>query len=754
MVQVDKRGRSRLVRAALLSSVLSITFTQGQALAQTLQKPGPAGPGAPGASQDTASAPTAGQPNNEIIVTARKISESAFAVPVVINIVSGADFRRKAINSLDGLTQLVPALIVGEGGSTEQGGEITIRGIGAADTNILGDQAVSFNIDDVQIAYASVRRLSEMDIQQVDVLKGPQVLFYGKDSPAGVISVVTGDPTKTFQSQVSVGYEAEAEEYRTEGYISGPLTDTLSGRIAFFGSTMRGYSESQVPANVLGAPEDDWAPHDTEIAGRLSLKWEPNDRFSARLKLSYDQLNGSSFLSDFQLVNCTLGRPQPISFPSNDDCRADNRQSVAGIPAAFAAVSPDFANGSYLHQYQVLNSLELNARLSDHITATSITGYYDTHYTSAGTSNGNYDPTYIAAYFLVGISQISQEFRLTSDFAGPLNFTAGADYQHSDGITSLLVAYNAEDPTYIEGFTIRQTGDSFSGFGQLRWTITPTLELDGGGRYSYETKALPLTAVGTAAVPLGIPVTPAFSKLSFNDFSPEVTLSWRPTENQTIFGSYRRGFLSGGFNTGSPDVTSPDVKYNPEIVSGGEFGARSRLFDGALRTSLAIYDYEVTGMQVDETVAGTISELSNAGSINMYGVEFEGNYRTPISGLSLNAAVAYNHAYYQQYIASCYGGEAAPACEMRFNPSSGQTALSQNLAGTQVVRAPTWSGDGGFLYETPISDHLVIGLSSDLSFSSSYFTDAGSKPEGRQPAYALLGAAYGSATLSRGGNSP
>ncbi|MGH6644826.1 MAG: TonB-dependent receptor plug domain-containing protein, partial [Bradyrhizobium sp.] len=165
--------------------------------------------------QDGAPAPAAsdtGSVDSDIVVTARKRDETSIAVPVALTAVGGAEIERRAINNLDGIARIVPQLIVGEGGGTVQGGIIAIRGIAGADANPFGDQAVSFNIDGVQVARASVRRMSEMDIQQVEVLKGPQALFFGKNSPGGIISVRTADPTSSFAAKLSGGYEFNAHE--------------------------------------------------------------------------------------------------------------------------------------------------------------------------------------------------------------------------------------------------------------------------------------------------------------------------------------------------------------------------------------------------------------------------------------------------------------------------------------------------------------------------------------------------------------
>ena len=140
---------------------------------------------------------------NDIIVTARKRDERLIDVPVAITAVTSSELSRSAINGTDALARKIPGFIVGEGAGTVQGGSISLRGISAADSNPLGDQAVSFNIDGVQVARSSIRRMGDFDIAGVEVLKGPQALFFGKNSPGGIISTRTADPTDRFEVGVT-----------------------------------------------------------------------------------------------------------------------------------------------------------------------------------------------------------------------------------------------------------------------------------------------------------------------------------------------------------------------------------------------------------------------------------------------------------------------------------------------------------------------------------------------------------------------
>jgi iron complex outermembrane receptor protein len=155
--------------------------------------------------QDARNGESAQMADGEILVTARKRTETAFNVPVVLQAVGAEEMQRRSIVNVDGIARITPLVIIGDNASSAQGAPIAIRGFSGADLNPFADQPASFNIDGIQVARSTVQRLSSMDIEQVEVLKGPQTLFFGKNSPAGVISIRTADPTDTFQSKFSSG---------------------------------------------------------------------------------------------------------------------------------------------------------------------------------------------------------------------------------------------------------------------------------------------------------------------------------------------------------------------------------------------------------------------------------------------------------------------------------------------------------------------------------------------------------------------
>jgi len=735
---------------------------------------------APQAAQAQNAAPQAqastGEDSSEIIVTARKRSETLISVPVAITAVSQSELSRSAINGTDALARKIPGFVVGEGGGTVQGGSIALRGISAADSNPLGDQAVSFNIDGVQVARASVRRMGDFDLASVEVLKGPQALFYGKNSPGGIISTRTADPSNRLEVGGKIGYEFNAEEVRGEGYISGPLTDGLGARLAFYGSTMKGWSKNLLPATdpyYAGAR----TPAKDEYAFRGTLKYDKGGPFRARFKLSYNNVKDNSSSANIQNVQCPSGTPFGGSVL--DDCTADDRIVLANLGPDMAKISAligplstaanpagnpyityaEFGDGTLLSRSkQWLSGLELNYDVTPELELTSVTGFYKLNFFNrANFTQTNRPDAILGSINKLDIREVSEELRLASKFSGPINFLIGGQYQDSHVKTGSIAAFGAvagtpsilgatrPSPFVSSDYFLDQKGKAYSFFGQLQLKPIPELEISGGGRYSHEEKRL-LSVVNRGAELVGVQafLSNGGNKRSFNNFSPEISVSYRPTSDLNVYANYKQGFLSGGFNGGSFNAAG-DFSYRPQKVKGFEGGIKGRFLDGLVSADLALYSYKITDLQVQVTVLGTTQELRNVGKVSSKGVEFGLTVR-PTHGLSLYGNIAYADAKYDEYFAPCYTGQLTLApgtgtgqCAVQPNPQNVAAAV-QNLNGTQLVRSPKWAGNAGFVYETPLTGSTKIEFAGGISFSDSYITDAFSKPGARSPKYTLLDA--------------
>lgn len=704
--------------------------------------------------------------DGDIIVTARKRDETSLQVPVVLTAVSGAELERRAIVSLDTLARIVPQLQIGASGGSVQGGHVGIRGISGSEANPLADQAVSFNIDGVQVARSTVRRMSEMDIGQVEVLKGPQALFFGKNSPAGIISIRSADPTEQFQAKAKLGYETYAREWRGEGFVSGPITDTLGARLALFGTTQQGWFKNDLDGSNEFRTGPSRLPKSEEWAVRGTLKWEPTDRFDARFKISYNALDDVGMANTLERTNCPQGVPQNGGGPEN--CKLDGRGSILQIGKFLGTLNPAFITkdgNNFMELKQALISHEMNFALSDKFSLTSLTGYYYLDQRWGDNFSGGWNPaTVLASAGSFGTKEFSQELRLKSDLEGPVNFLVGAYYQKSNtfieqntflGLQPNLAGVN---PTQINAYKVRQKGEGYSGFGQLILTPVDKIEVTAGGRYSFERKRLTVVEQANlfpprpGPVPLEeVPFDPLFPRAnSWNDFSPEVTISYRPTSDLNIFANYKQGFLSGGFAGGATNFAANDVRYDQQNIEGFEGGVKARLFDGAVRTNLALYRYVITGMQITTVVndlqsGAPVQRVINAGKSVSKGIEADISYKTPLDGLTLRGAVGYNDAKYSRFTATCYTSQTQEqGCNAGIPTSTvinGETYLTfplQDLSGHQVLRAPKWSGTVGASYDQDINSTLRIGFDADLNFSSSFDGASTASPAARQDAFRLL----------------
>ncbi len=192
--------------------------------------------------------PSQAQPRlEEIVVTARKREESLQRVPVAVSVIDKQTLENSISNDLTKIGELAPQVSLSQGGSGT-GAVITVRGVSSGSSDAGLDQSVAIEVDNVPISRGQVISASMFDMEQVQILQGPQALFFGKNSPAGVISLNSADPTRTLEGYLTAGYEFNAEERFVEGTISGPLSETLSARLAFRGSEMDGWIDNVAPA--------------------------------------------------------------------------------------------------------------------------------------------------------------------------------------------------------------------------------------------------------------------------------------------------------------------------------------------------------------------------------------------------------------------------------------------------------------------------------------------------------------------------
>lgn len=714
------------------------------------------------AGQTAEAAPQSGVAIEEVVVTARKRDETAIAVPVAITAYGQKQLDRQAIRSFDDIAMLTPSLSVSQV-SGGVGGSIVLRGVGtAAGTNPSFDQTVSVNVDGVQVSRGNALRLGQIDMQSVEILRGPQALFFGKNSPAGVISVKTADPTNQFESMVRGSYEPYGRESTGDLVVSGPITDTLKGRLALSTSKADGWFTNDagkalgVNASAPGAvtPASSRGPASTFNFARATLLWEPTDRFSARAKFSFGENKGDGFQQGgFQVIYCPqghsqtqaalLGNPGLATGLAVDDCHANSHYTQGGISpshlvSALGLTSSD--GGTY--DSESIGSLELNYRPTDTIKLTSVTGLVhliDRHYDSF-----SFQPTdaLSALDFSLrsGYYSETEEARIQSDLPNsPVNGMLGVFFEHS-GFSTYTYNFPTTPPLVDQAIT----GDTQSVFGQLTWNITHNLELAGGARWTDETKDFNVTRGGVS-------LAQAVNKASFNNVSPEATLTWRPSRRLTAYAAYKQGFKSGGFATpytSSSSVASivgADNVYRPELAKGEEIGLKSSLLGGALRLNLAAYNYTFDDLQVnslDNSSGIPVIKVTNAARASNRGIESDAIWHPEQApGLDLHGSLNYNDAHYDSFLAECYIGQTiAQGCNQGLNTATG-AYTAQSLAGAPLLNAPKWTASLGFNYDADLDGRGPRwGVNSDLSYKSGYQPHPDEAPGALQAAAVFINA--------------
>lgn len=246
-----------------------------------------------------------------IIVTARRRVETAQETPVAITVLNDALLDRYGVKGIATIAQLTPGLVTGESQGAV-GGSISLRGVGSDEGQAFIDQAVSINVDGVPISTAQILRAAQLDLQQIEVLREPQALFFGKNSPGGIVSLTSADPGSRLEMMVRAGYEFKANERYAEATISTPLTDSLGVRVAGRYSKMDGY------INVISPPAPGVTPYglkafpkQEELFLRGTIAFKPSDRLSIRLKGTYTDTDIVGSISSFgDIVACPYGLPQ------------------------------------------------------------------------------------------------------------------------------------------------------------------------------------------------------------------------------------------------------------------------------------------------------------------------------------------------------------------------------------------------------------------------------------------------------------
>lgn len=710
--------------------------------------------------------PEAEVPENErvIVVQARRQNETLQEVPVSVTAIGGDTLQRYNVDQVADITSRVPTLNVQVGGSGS-GGQLSLRGVGSSNISAAFDSAVAFDYDGVIVSTMRMVQAGFFDVEQVDVLRGPQSLFFGKSATAGVLSLRSANPTSDWEVGARGSYEFEEKGYLVSGYISGPLTDTLGIRVAAQYNDIDEFMLAQANTPAVNQKRGT-----TDFIGRVTLDWQPAEEFRANFKLQYTRHENDGALGTGEVSCGANGVADSIfllggavNLPAGYDCNTKDQRyyftDTAG-PLAGGVPTPSKAagrNGVPFGETDIwFGRLQMELDLSDQLTLTSVTGLLNMDavdfesYSYGGFipgPNGTRLPGGAGSSDPINkLEQYSQELRLASDLDGAFNFMLGAFYEDRTFIfdtsqQGVNISFLGPDPvtgfTYDWDKTHTTKTEALSFFGSVMIELTDQLELSGGVRWTDESKIQTISVpyVHTFLQGPGF-VRPGFfsGNIPFKDdnFSPEATVRYKATEDINIYASFKTGFKSGGIdnsalpsNSLSQAAASGDFSsliFQSEEAIGGEIGLKSQWANRDVTFNATVYQYVFTDLQVQNFNASTVQFItSNAGELTTKGVDIETNWRTPVDGLRLSANLSYLDAKYTD----------------DFLQPGGQGG-TVNLRGRRGSQAPEWSGNVAVDWTVPLSDSLELFLSGNAAYNDGYITDETSLNDFVQPSFWTL----------------
>lgn len=718
-----------------------------------------------------------------IVVQARRQAESLQEVPVTVTAIGGDTLDKYQVDQVADVVSRVPTLNVQVGGSGS-GGQLSLRGVGSSNISAAFDSAVAFDFDGVQVSTMRLVQAGFFDTAQIDILKGPQSLFFGKSASAGVFSIRSADPTPDWEVGGKASYEFEEDGMVYAGYISGPLTDNLGIRVGGQYTDIDEYVELQPGTPAANGP----FRSTRDFVGRLTLDWETDFGLDANFKLQYfeNENDGAIGHSD---INCgPNGVADPIfllggalQIPAGNDCNdrdglyftPDSAPPLAGsVPTASGPSEAVGRNGVPFGETELwFARLRLAMGITDDMTIVSTTGFVDLDAT-------DYDCYAYVGLLAPGVpggagcsdprntlEQYTQEVRLQSDLDGPFNFMVGGFFEWREQVfdtaqQAVNISFLGPDPTLpLADGTIAQgtgftydwdkvhttTSEAYSVFGSVIIDLTDRLELSGGVRYTDEKK------VNTIAVPfvhnllefinIGTPTAPVFIdspafvndgffsgpiRFSDSNWSPEATIKYEVSDDVNVFASFKTGFKSGGIDNSALPSNSLS-----QAVASNDFSA-------------LIYDSETT-------IGGEIGVKSQFDNRNFTfnatafyyvfdDLQVQNFDPVAIQFITLNAGeVTTRGLDISTTWRTPVDGLTLSGNLAYLDAYFSDTFIAGNggvdLDGRDVARAPDFSGNIAFDWEIPLSNALELNLGGNAIYSDGYFTNEDDFTDFRQDSY-------------------
>ncbi len=702
---------------------------------------------------------SAGFALEEVVVTARKREESLQDTPVAVSAFTANELKLRNIKSTDKLGDVTPNLTFDSNapsGGMNSSSQIFIRGIGQTDFTAVTDPGVGLYVDGVYYSRSIGGSLDFLDMERIEILRGPQGTLFGRNTIGGAVSLHTKRPAEEFGG--SVALEIGDDDMRNiTADLDMPISDTLLSKLSVSSRKRDGYVKRVFDGKELG--------DDDVLSARLALQWMPSDTLDVFFTADYtkereqgapssslgvnDQGTFAMLTNVFLIPTCPLGPPPGPPGPARDtmnnpNCLNFSRNKGPYVSEGTAPVASELDFFGF--------SLTATWELSENITVKSITAYRDMDSFSArDADNTEYQVFHTQDFF--EHDQLSQELQFSGlALDGTLKWLVGLYYFEEEADNPNPVEFPVP---FVGNFTSggQTDNDNFAVFGQATWDMTDQLHLTLGLRFTDETKRFSPysfipeggfyvkggpgspavrfydcpTGTEPGCVTAGRLFTPGDRLIpegeyeeSFDDWTPMVNIAYDLTDEVMIYLTYSEGFKSGGFDQRfNVEFLDGPTSFDPETATTYEIGMKSSWLDNRMRLNIAAFftDYEDQHIIVRE---GFAPVTFNAGESEIQGFELETSF-VPTDAWMLQATVGYIDAEYS-----------------KLDPTV--IANGGIDTGSSLAQTPEWSTNLGVAYTTELGDWGTLTPRVDWSYKSESYNDAINTPQLRQGSYHLLNA--------------
>ena len=649
---------------------------------------------------------TASSVLEEVVVTARKREESLQDTPISITVFSAENLSAMHVSSIDQIGDMAPNVVFdsttplsGSANSTS----ITIRGIGLKDYTLVSEPGVGIYVDDVYLTHSIGNVLDVVDIERIEVLRGPQGTLYGRNTIGGAVRIVTKKPHDEFEGAVQLT-GGSYNRLDVKGHLNVPITDNFYARVSGLSQAWDGFINTPNLQGGTGTGDKDT----TTLAG--VFRWLPASGLKVDINLNYMRdrtQRQAGLLLDAQSVNST----DPTQFGGF----GNNLVVPAGSPlSAFWGdhwLPPndqtDFSNvdnGHYLDAWGAGINIEWNL---NSFVVKSISSFraLKTEYTT----DLDHSPiTVVDNDSYVNLDAWSQEIQILGDaFNERLTWIAGVYYFYENGVNDDFVRFGQFFDLASGG---EVTTEDIAIFGQGTYDLTEKAELTVGLRWTKDEKDFDIdaahqliTASPLNILPVGFRFMPVGNnEVSVKELDPYVNLTYHWSDNLMTYMSYSEGFKGGGFvQRNGPAAAGVDKSYGPEFATVYEIGAKWASDNRRMNVSATGFFTDYTDLQLN-VILGVASTTRNAGKAEIIGFEFEVGM-IPVDALRLSAGLGYMDGEYK---------------ELTQEATSAGLSLTDNIPGV-----PNWQANGSISYEIA-TGFGTITPRLDLSYSAKQDNDA------------------------------